>query len=593
MNNLSTTIPNFNLANDSWIKVIDQTGNTQTVSMIKLFQNTKQYRQLANESIAANVSILRLLLAVLATVYSRVDYNDNHYEELDDYDPDDLPYLNEAYQQTWRQLWQDKHFTNSVVSYLKEHENEFNFFSDHTFGKIPNETFNELIDKPNAKIKIHQPSEIKYEDANLSGTIAPGMLSLASYESNNKANPFRLSENNNNHFNVPQFIRNMLTMMQYTTIQDKLKLKIGGNNPGWMFQLSYLYAKGNNLFETLMLNLVLCDEDNLNWSPFQKPLWETDLSQDNTRLNHFINGEQPDNYSEIYTYPSRLYSFEWTDRPTPVIHAIKLLSPDLHDFFLEPDTTWAIDKSKSNKDHTIWKPGTHFMGNVSSKAWEHFERYVPIFNISSSANDDKDTNNHLQRLPGLVNWLMPLHHNNILKDLNQLDLYNYEMIYNSATSKMAVATYYDNISINAAIALDKATASYWNTHIENEIKKNQALIDFVYKNLAFNIAKNCRNLNDIATHQLQSELQERFLTAINPQFKSWLASLKPNDERNRRINEWHQTINQIAHRFVENSIPIHPSDISPSGDKNSIFIYINRFLHYVHQTMPCQKGGKP
>lgn len=593
MNNLSTTIPNFNLANDSWIKVIDQTGNTQTVSMIKLFQNTKQYRQLANESIATNVSILRLLLAVLTTVYSRVDYNDNHYEELDDYDPDNLPYLNEAYQQTWQQLWQDKHFTNSVVSYLKEHENEFNFFSDHTFGKIPNETFNKLIDKPNAKIKIHQPSKIKYEDANLSGTIAPGMLSLASYESNNKANPFRLSENNNNHFNVPQFIRNMLTMMQYTTIQDKLKLKIGGNNPGWMFQLSYLYTKGNNLFETLMLNLVLCDEDNLNWSPFQKPLWETDLSQDNTRLNHFINGEQPDNYSEIYTYPSRLYSFEWTDRPTPVIHAIKLLSPDLHDFFLEPDTTWTIDKSKSNKDHTIWKPGTHFMGNVSSKAWEHFERYVPIFNISSSANDDKDTNNHLQRLPGLINWLMSLRHNNILKNLNQLNLYNYEMIYNSATSKMAVVTYYDNISINAAIALDKATASYWNAHIENEIKKNQALIDFVYKNLAFNIAKNCRSLNDIAAHQLQSELQERFLTAINPQFKSWLASLKPNDERNQRINGWHQIINQIAHRFVENSIPIHPSDISPSGDKNSIFIYINRFLHYVHQTMPCQKGGKP
>lgn len=63
----------FNLTTDPWIKVITVNDNQeQMVSLIDLFTHVQDYRQLAGDMRSQNLAILRLLLAILTTVYSRL-----------------------------------------------------------------------------------------------------------------------------------------------------------------------------------------------------------------------------------------------------------------------------------------------------------------------------------------------------------------------------------------------------------------------------------------------------------------------------------------------------------------------------------------
>jgi len=70
----------FNLVTNPWIKVIEkQSNHERTVSLIELFKSSQSYRQLAGEMHSQDLAILRLLLAILTTVYTRFDANGKLY----------------------------------------------------------------------------------------------------------------------------------------------------------------------------------------------------------------------------------------------------------------------------------------------------------------------------------------------------------------------------------------------------------------------------------------------------------------------------------------------------------------------------------
>ncbi len=74
----------FNLVIDPWIKVIvKETNQEKLVSLTEFFKEAQNYQQLAGEMRSQDLAILRFLLAILTTVYSRFDANDEAYEWLD------------------------------------------------------------------------------------------------------------------------------------------------------------------------------------------------------------------------------------------------------------------------------------------------------------------------------------------------------------------------------------------------------------------------------------------------------------------------------------------------------------------------------
>ena len=131
--------PSFNLVTEPWIQVLDQDGNLKEVSLLDVFENAADYQRLAGDMASQDLVILRLLVAILTTVYSRVDMDGEAYEwitldekmhlkeaEEEDYDRNDL--IN-----TWHLLYKNGKFSTSVIQYLKENSSKFDFLGDDPF----------------------------------------------------------------------------------------------------------------------------------------------------------------------------------------------------------------------------------------------------------------------------------------------------------------------------------------------------------------------------------------------------------------------------------------------------------------------------
>ena len=65
----------FNLLDEPWIKVIDGDCRIHEVSLTGLFEHAHDYQDLCGELPTQDFAMLRLLLAVLHTVFSRYDEN--------------------------------------------------------------------------------------------------------------------------------------------------------------------------------------------------------------------------------------------------------------------------------------------------------------------------------------------------------------------------------------------------------------------------------------------------------------------------------------------------------------------------------------
>ena len=63
----------FNLLDEPWIKVMTEDCTAQEISLTQALWEGHHYRRLAGELPTQDVAILRLLLAVLHTVFYRMD----------------------------------------------------------------------------------------------------------------------------------------------------------------------------------------------------------------------------------------------------------------------------------------------------------------------------------------------------------------------------------------------------------------------------------------------------------------------------------------------------------------------------------------
>ena len=76
----------YNLLEERWVRVRGQDYTVQEVSLPDALLHAHEYRDLAGELPTQDAAMLRLLLAVLHTVFSRVDMNGESapFEETDD-----------------------------------------------------------------------------------------------------------------------------------------------------------------------------------------------------------------------------------------------------------------------------------------------------------------------------------------------------------------------------------------------------------------------------------------------------------------------------------------------------------------------------
>ena len=76
-------ISRFNLLDEPWIRVItDYKGNMKEVSLIEFFRNAHTYKNFAGDMLIQDFAVMRFLLAIIHTVFSRFDASGNEYKYI-------------------------------------------------------------------------------------------------------------------------------------------------------------------------------------------------------------------------------------------------------------------------------------------------------------------------------------------------------------------------------------------------------------------------------------------------------------------------------------------------------------------------------
>ncbi|MDM7517353.1 type I-E CRISPR-associated protein Cse1/CasA [Lentilactobacillus sp. TOM.63] len=562
----------FNLTTDSWIKVIDrQTNQEQMVSLIELFENAQNYRALSGEMRSQDLAILRFLLAILTAVYSRFDADDEPYDwvtvdedsmrDTGEVDRDDQENIEEDLFDTWKQLFNNGHFTQMVITYLKRYADRFDLFGEQPFYQVTEDDYNHFVPKKKQIAGAEGPGTVAIKQINRQISESGHTPSLFSPKSDEFKNDIQLDE----------LARWLITYQNFTGVTDKTKIEMPdkfSTASGWLYKLGPVFADGDTLFQTLMLNLVLVEEDKPYNPP--KPVWEQAVPQyveDRKKQN------LPDNLAELYTTWSRLLHINWDEQGTPTIFSAGLPMFESDDAFIEPMTVWRFDK---RTDH--YRPAVKGLRSLGTAMWRNFGQYVQV----EEANDKHE--------PEIVKWLRVLKDRGLIPQSTLLTLASVALISDgNATSQSPVAEVYDDMHINADVLFDENPdkAQRWPIRIEDMIELTQK-VGSDYWRFAVNIA-HIRNLD---YRPFANKMSAAFYDGLNGPFNKWLRSLTNEEDRDKKSNEWKKEIKsyvlKTANEVIQSSSPRDMAgfiDVNGVVDKSkglvNIFTVNNRLRYQV------------
>lgn len=296
----------LNLATDPWIKVFTNNSETKTVSMIDFFENAQNYHGLAGEMPTQDVITFRFLLAVLTTVHSRVNGKGTPYNwiHLDDKfqvkKVEKSDSITEDFLNTWKELFSAGRFSKAVANYLVANKEKFDFSKLY---QVDEKTFNDLAKKKISIGKAKSTVDIKQINRTIS-------------ESNNSPSIFSPKTNlNKDKLEIDELARWIIMYQNIAGVTDKNKVT-SSTSAGWYYKLNPIFVTQNNLFKTLMFNLVLDTyEDGYR---VEQPVWEFDSTKEYVEFLISNPDITKQSRSMIYTLGARMLHINW-DGENPVI----------------------------------------------------------------------------------------------------------------------------------------------------------------------------------------------------------------------------------------------------------------------------------
>jgi CRISPR system Cascade subunit CasA len=512
---------------EPWILVLtDEKGSSEEVSLVQLFQNAHKYKQLAGEMQIQNFAILRLLLAVLHTVFSRFDSQgepfpyltlDERFKQFEELDEDDLEDHQGNLMATWENLWKRKSFPEIVTDYLYCWKDRFFLFDDkHPFYQVTKE---ELLKRPIKAGRGTEPTEIYPKTLNRTISESGNKIALFSPRYEVEANKNRISE--------AELARWLILYQGVVGTGDKARYAgfEGTNSKGWIYDIGGIALRGKNLFETLLLNLVLLHPEKKYQTTIQRPCWEQTGDEIITRL---LTGYPVNNLAELYTNWSRaIYMGSETQVEEDFsISTVKLPEINHQDQFVEPMTLWRYRTQGPNKDFRT--PQKH---QINASFWRSFGT---IF-LSKEVNDKR---------PGIIDWFYE-----IKKITNQTNavIVSYGMESDgNATSWLPVEAYYDILDINEHVLTDIQDDG-WVVRINGEVEKTKDIIQNTFGRFV-NEMKEIRNVDG---NEFTNKIILQAYYEVDLPFRQWLNSLEVNQDKEERIHEWRLNLRAIIRKEAD------------------------------------------
>lgn len=490
----------FCLVDEPWIRVIDSNCKITEVSLMELFENARKYKGLCGELPTQNIAVLRVLLAILLTVFSRYDLSGNKSPFND---PDDAL-------ERWQDLWNNGEFPIEVIKdYLNsQRDNFYLFHPDRPFYQCKN-----------AEIGT------EYTAAKLYGNLS---------ESSNKIRLFpSISGEEKGRMTFSQSARWLIYINAYDDTsakpskQAKAEAKITNIKPdspgaGWLGQLGLITIMGNNLFETLMYNLTFLNENGDLYEETEKPIWERETIPSGERVKI----SWPKNLSELYTLQSRRLFLKKENNQVIGYYLIGGDIIDKEECFIEPMTIWKVT---GNKKSQVFIPRRH---NSSKQFWREF----------SSIAIEED--NHK---PGVITWIERLVDAEILDD--RILSYKIASVQYGDKDFFVSNVFSDSLQIHASLISNAGDK------MKQMVVDNVEFSETVSKKV-WNFAKDV-NLaqggdfipkeSNCSAKVFAERAKADFYNLIDTPFRKWLYNLNPLvDNTSEKETEWREECTKIA-----------------------------------------------
>ncbi len=527
----------FNLLTEPWISVItDDRGKTEEVSLIDVFKNADKYISLAGDMKAQDFAVMRVLLSVLHTVFSRFDSDGNPYDSLEldekfmqkaEVDEDDEEDYLDDLTNTWIKIWQAGKFPDIIETYLEKWKDRFYLYDDkYPFFQVTAKDFEgEKYSSKGSPVQGKNINRLISESGN--------KISLFSPKKDIKDNKNVLSDS--------EATRWILTFQQYTGLSDKARFTKDKYkaSKGWLFDLGGVYLEGNNLFETLWLNCILVHPKEEYRLTVERPCWEHSPEEN---IKTYFEKPVIDNISELYTNWSRAIYIEPKEKNSEAfaIRIVKLPDTIHEDNFMEPMTIWRFNESGDNKGK--YTPRKH---RINQSLWRSFG----LIAFSDSGPNVE--------IPGIIKWF-----DKVVKIIGDrkvgISIISMEDDGN-ATSWVPTDEIYDSLYVGDFILTDNDKEG-WTIRVNEVIDLTKKIVE---KNFRYFVSqvKEIRNLK--SKSGFESQKVEELYFKIDKPFRDWIGSIKDDDDKDEKIREWKTTLKKLTFEAAD--------EIIGAGDNRDLF----------------------
>lgn len=482
----------FNLLDEPWIIVKTKTNETKTWSILELFEHAHEAKELAGELPTQDVAVMRLLLAIMHGAFVT--------DEMET--ADDAIGL-------WTDLWEEKRFRfDEIKAYLEPYRDRFWLFH-------PTQPF---YQSAHIKQNMDEYKEAKTKKETVSpenNWKAVARLVGDLFQSDNKQRlfPTRTGEAQKK-LTYPEAARWLLHLNGFDDNSAKMPTPKG---VGYLGQLGLLYAKGRNLFETLMLNFVLVDDRDEVFADGEedsKAYWEKPVCE---TIEREI--PQPRAQKDLLTMQSRRIFLR---REQGMVTGYLLT---MGDYF-------AKDASLLNEVMTVWKrdkarnfiPKSH---QSDCQIWRDFSSLICM-------KEDKGN-----RTPGIIHWLQLL--DDDIGDIKPLHLCIVGASYDRKSSAFLIADYIqDVLAINASL-LDNMN-EIWVQEIIGVLSRTEEAVKGLGR-FATDIAEvsgdSMQGNDSTKKREIAKFAQEDGYYHLDQVFRRWLLGVDPDkDELEKKMGEW-------------------------------------------------------
>ncbi|QIZ01235.1 type I-E CRISPR-associated protein Cse1/CasA [Streptomyces sp. S1D4-11] len=477
----------FDLTTEPWIGVLKCDGSQEELSLRQVFARAAEVRRLAGDLPTQEFALLRLLLAVA-------------HDALDG--PRDV--------ESWGELWADPRCFAPVGVYLDTHRERFGLFHPAT-------PFFQTAGLRTAKDEVFSLNRIVADVPNGEPFFTARMPTVE-----------RLTFAEAARWVVHAHAYDTSGIKSGAVGDDRVKGgKVYPLGTGWAGGLGGVFAEGDTLRETLLLNLVAADTDALEFTADDRPAWRREPCPPGG------SERTPTGLRDLYTWQSRrlrLHHDEDTVTGVVLGYGDPLASRNMHR--REPMTAWrrSLAQEKKLRQSPVYLPREH---DPARSAWR---------GIASLVADRSDTVQGAEAAaylrPGILEWIARL--------VTEGELPRGFLI----RARIVGATYGTQQSVIDEMVDDQLAMPVVLLHRQDRTCARQAIAAAEDADLAV------RALGDLATdlaraagaegEGARSAARELGFTALENAYRTWIAALADAGDPFERRRRWQRDVHSIV-----------------------------------------------